>query len=320
MQMQPLEEEEEMMMPKLQMQPEIRRQCPACQKDGGRQLQAKENTGQISPIMQRSGDGALYAEPSFSNRLKSRSGFGQPLPESMNKELGEKFGADFGGVRIHTDSHAIQMNRDIGAQAFTYGSDVYFNKGNYDPSSTSGKHLLAHELTHVVQQKGGGLQRQIMRSCNCQAISGASTPTAEQERRIGGAFPNLTSGEWCVTGSRDRSYNCHGFTSKLWTFITGPQVDRTYGNGDSIATVTDFDTFYEQTRGLRRTPQTCPPNAAVVLYEKNGRIKHSAELREGLPGGCLAESKLGGWERIVHSLSDLEGSSYGDYMHYYVPE
>jgi hypothetical protein len=168
MQMQPLEAEEEMMQPRLQMQPEIRMQCLTCQQDEGQRIQTKKSDGHMSPVIQRSGDGALYADASFSNRLQSRRGLGQPLPESVHKELGGKFGADFSGVRVHTDSHAIQMNRDIGAQAFTYGSDVYFNKGNYDPSGTGGKHLLAHELTHVVQQ--GGWQDRIQRSCGTQAI------------------------------------------------------------------------------------------------------------------------------------------------------
>jgi hypothetical protein len=153
MQMQPLEEEEEMMQPKLQMQPEIRMQCPTCQEEKGQRIQTKESDGRMSLVIQRSGDGALYADASFSNRLQSRRGLGQSLPESVHKELGGKFGADFSEVRVHTDSHAIQMTRDIGAQAFTFGSDVYFNKDHYNPASTSGKHLLAHELTHVVQQR-----------------------------------------------------------------------------------------------------------------------------------------------------------------------
>ncbi len=62
------------------------------------------------------------------------------------------FGTDFSGVRIHNDSSSVQMNKDLQAQAFTNGSDIYFNSGKYDTNSKGGKHLLAHELTHVVQQ------------------------------------------------------------------------------------------------------------------------------------------------------------------------
>jgi len=64
------------------------------------------------------------------------------------------FGADFSDVKIHTDTNAVQMSQELGAQAFTNGNDVYFNKGKYNPDSREGKHLLAHELTHTIQQTG----------------------------------------------------------------------------------------------------------------------------------------------------------------------
>lgn len=74
------------------------------------------------------------------------------MSPQLAAEMGHAIGADFNGVRIHTGEEATQMNRDLGAQAFTHGNDIYFNSGKYDPSSTNGKRLLAHELTHVVQQ------------------------------------------------------------------------------------------------------------------------------------------------------------------------
>ncbi|WP_371357582.1 DUF4157 domain-containing protein, partial [Hydrocoleum sp. CS-953] len=66
-----------------------------------------------------------------------------------------RFGADFGNVRVHTGSQSVQMNKELGAQAFTHGNDVYFNSGKFNPGSSSGKELLAHELTHTIQQTGG---------------------------------------------------------------------------------------------------------------------------------------------------------------------
>jgi hypothetical protein len=73
-----------------------------------------------------------------------------------------RFGTDFSDVRIHTGSQAVQMSRGLNAQAFTVGNDVYFNEGKYSPNFDSGKHLLAHELTHTVQQ-GGGIGRKVQR-------------------------------------------------------------------------------------------------------------------------------------------------------------
>ena len=62
--------------------------------------------------------------------------------------------ADFGNVNIHTDSESDGFNQSLDARAFTLGSDVFFRQGEYEPDSDQGKELLAHELTHVVQQGG----------------------------------------------------------------------------------------------------------------------------------------------------------------------
>ena len=68
-------------------------------------------------------------------------------------------GADFSGVKIHTDEKAASLSESLGAKAFTHGQDIYFNKGNFNPGTKEGKHLLAHELTHTIQQKGGFKER-----------------------------------------------------------------------------------------------------------------------------------------------------------------
>jgi hypothetical protein len=68
------------------------------------------------------------------------------------EEMGSSFDADLSKVRIHQDPSAVQMNNELGAQAFTTGNDIYFNQGKYDTGSKDGQHLLAHELTHVEQQ------------------------------------------------------------------------------------------------------------------------------------------------------------------------
>jgi hypothetical protein len=68
------------------------------------------------------------------------------------------FGADFGGVRVHTDAQADGLNRLLNARAFTTGHDIFFRRGEYSPGSSTGRELLAHELTHVVQQGSAGIQ------------------------------------------------------------------------------------------------------------------------------------------------------------------
>lgn len=92
-------------------------------------------------------------QSSFEGKLRKGSG-GQKMDAQTLSEMESGFGADFNNVKIHNDLGASQMSKEIGAQAFTHGNDIYFNKGKYNPNSREGKHLLAHELTHTIQQKG----------------------------------------------------------------------------------------------------------------------------------------------------------------------
>lgn len=95
---------------------------------------------------------------SVESRLATSKGGGDSLPEGLRVQMESAFGADFSGVRVHTNQNAVQMSRDLGAKAFTHGSDIFFNASRYSPSTSSGKELLAHELTHVVQQSGAVLR------------------------------------------------------------------------------------------------------------------------------------------------------------------
>lgn len=88
--------------------------------------------------------------------LRSELGGGSALPSKVAKSMGESLGADFSGVRIHTDARAASLANRFAAKAFTVGSDVFFSKGAYQPDSAGGRKLLAHELVHVVQQGAAG--------------------------------------------------------------------------------------------------------------------------------------------------------------------
>lgn len=87
--------------------------------------------------------------------LSRKRGGGQILPLSTKEFMEERFGVDFSGVRVHTDSESDNLNRLVHSYAFTTGRDIYFSSGMYQPGTTFGDRLLAHELTHVVQQTGG---------------------------------------------------------------------------------------------------------------------------------------------------------------------
>ncbi|MFJ7214214.1 DUF4157 domain-containing protein [Amycolatopsis sp. NPDC098790] len=86
------------------------------------------------------------------------SGGGSPLDTSTREDMESRFGQDFSDVRVHTDGAAHESAKSVNAQAYTVGSNIVFQRDKYDPSSAGGQHMLAHELTHVVQQRSGPVE------------------------------------------------------------------------------------------------------------------------------------------------------------------
>ena len=124
----------------------IQRKCASC---------GKEINEEMGGGIQRKSNGEMSASPDVATRLNASKGGGSPLADNTRTSMESAFGADFSGVRVHTGSEAVQMSRDLSAQAFTHGKDVYFGEGKYNPGTREGGRLLAHELTHVGQQGGG---------------------------------------------------------------------------------------------------------------------------------------------------------------------
>ncbi len=109
-----------------------------------------------APIRRRAEVGAAGGDVSgdLEQRIQRSRGQGQEIAAPVRGRLEQAFGRDFGGVRIHANTEADQLNRAVQAKAFTTGNDIYFKEGEYRPESRGGQELLAHELTHVVQQTG----------------------------------------------------------------------------------------------------------------------------------------------------------------------
>src|SRR5215510_4067680 len=119
--------------------------------------------------------------PDVERTIESSRGGGQSLDSGIQKQIGGALNADFSGVRVHTDAGADGLNRSLSAKAFTTGRDIYFRQGEYNPGSSSGRSLLAHELTHVVQQNSDKVQTKSddegsQSGCAC----GSSAATAPQ--------------------------------------------------------------------------------------------------------------------------------------------
>ncbi|MCG8336975.1 MAG: DUF4157 domain-containing protein [Proteobacteria bacterium] len=131
-----------------------------------KKVQAKPLAGSISR-KGRSGGSGVSVSGNTASYVDGLSG-GQPLSRQEKSFHEPRFGADFSNVRVHNDSKAHEAAQSINAKAFTSGNNIVFGKGQYSPDSSSGKHLMAHELTHTVQQNVGS---KIQRQANTQSSS-----------------------------------------------------------------------------------------------------------------------------------------------------
>jgi hypothetical protein len=137
----------------MKAEPGVQMMCDGCR---------EEEEVQRKPLIRLKAESSPAAPPELSLGINSVKSTGKSLPENTAQEMGFKIGADFKRVRIHTDSQAVQLNRQLGARAFTTGKNIFFNRGEYSPDTINGKRLLAHELVHTVQQ--GGINNVIQRT------------------------------------------------------------------------------------------------------------------------------------------------------------
>ena len=117
-------------------------------------LQEEEVQLSRKPMEQSIAEGGVSAPAEIEAAIERERGRGQPLEPSLQSQMELAMGADFSGVRLHTDAESERLNKALQAKAFTTGKEVYMLKGEYQPRSERGQELLAHELTHVVQQGG----------------------------------------------------------------------------------------------------------------------------------------------------------------------
>jgi len=158
-------------------EPKVQRMCSEYKEELKRQpleeeeeLQANPVAGQITPLIQRQveeeeeeeliqtkivGDVTPKVTPAINSGIQSLQGGGRPMSRGELSFFEPRFGTDFSNVRVHNDSHAASVARSVNARAFTLGHNVVFGIGEYSPDASSGRKLLAHELTHVIQQNGG---------------------------------------------------------------------------------------------------------------------------------------------------------------------
>jgi hypothetical protein len=127
----------------------VQRKCAHCEDEQKKMLSRKET-----------GDATAFDTSLAESALQSP---GEKLDRADRRFMEQRFGYDFGGVQIHNDTLAHQSSANIQAKAYTSDNHIVFGQGNYQPGTDSGRHLLAHELTHVVQQSNIINQKQLSR-------------------------------------------------------------------------------------------------------------------------------------------------------------
>jgi hypothetical protein len=152
----PLEHEADAMADKVMRIPDtsfIQRKCSHCEQE---EAQRKPLA---SFIQKKESATSNTTSDATHTQIQATRGGGSAMPANTKTFMESRFGADFSGVRIHSGGYASQLSNELNAQAFTVGNDIYFNSGKFSPDSSEGKHLLAHELTHTVQQGDGSVMQ-----------------------------------------------------------------------------------------------------------------------------------------------------------------
>ena len=134
----------------------IQKKCADCEKEENVQR------SYLEPFLQTTtnDDEFTTGSDSVSKKIQSTKGGGRAIPDTTKNFMQDRFGANFSDVRIHTGEYATALSNRLNAQAFTVGNDIYFNDGKFAPATTQGKKLIAHELTHTIQQNSNKVSAQ----------------------------------------------------------------------------------------------------------------------------------------------------------------
>ncbi|GAB1402881.1 hypothetical protein MASR1M74_00590 [Lentimicrobium sp.] len=144
--------------------------------------------------LQRKGNGVSVAGTHVQSSIRSKANGGSPLPASTRSFMESRFNADFSKVRVHSDPESANLSNQLSARAFTYQNHIFFSKNQYQPGSDEGKHLLAHELTHTIQQ-GHAIQRSPQ-------VTTTASPPAIQRLGIQDALDYFTDKANSIPGFR----------------------------------------------------------------------------------------------------------------------
>jgi len=198
--------------------PRIHRQCTGCEEE----LQRRSPLEEEEPLVQGKHEGTSAIEPYIS----SLPGRGEPLAPPTRAFMDPRFGVDLSAVRIHTDAEAHRSAESLQALAYTVGSDIVFRAGQFDPDSQQGRRLLAHELTHVVQQGGADasptdsdtIQRQLVTPPGPEGNPGSDGPGQAARGAEATTRPteNAAGAPECTPAAGIPNTNCGAYLANAW--------------------------------------------------------------------------------------------------------
>ena len=193
----------------------LQRQCESCEEEE-QHLQRKPAAGAGL---------RLEASPHMDARIAARSGRGAELDSTTRAFFEPRFRHDFSQIRVHADQEAAAMADSVNANAFTVAKDIYFAPGRYAPGTNAGHRLLAHELTHVVQQSSVHQPRAMQRD----EFAGAPGKTAKDKDRPliayeGPMTEQKSSGGTVVSGTAGTGQNCAGDSCSVSKYINWPYL------------------------------------------------------------------------------------------------
>ena len=237
------------------------------------EIQAKEEEKELQ--MSAAADANPGDNSNLESNLNNSKGGGSSFSGPVKNEMESGFGADFSSVKIHNDSNAVQMNKELGSQAFASGNDIYFNEGKYNPNSTDGKHLLAHELTHTVQQGASSVQ--------CKMIQKTPTPPSA----AAGSATRPPTGVTPVEESNGEfSYTKDGFVYRINT--TSKQL--------ALPNIS-ISEFKARNRRLFTKPLNVPAGARDTDQTGNWNTGTEAQANRLLEAKISEATRSGGYSR-----------------------
>jgi hypothetical protein len=266
----------------------FRKPAPTIQRREG---EDEEELAQMKPLHSAEGG---EVETSVEQQIRQSQGGGRSLDAGVRRSMEGAFGADFSGVRVHTDSKADTLNRSLNARAFTTGKDLFFRRGEYNPGNSGGKQLLAHELTHVVQQSGstpGTAQAQIQRKSDKLKAKSHYTGNAK------GGF------NWGKATGYDKILNAIADYHSL-----GP--DKYMAQLQQLAKIGDLLTAWEISHGLADTSVNSKDTKETARRGVLATIK-STDLPQEI-ADVYGQAQTNGGQPDVHLLMQLMDATQGN--------